>query len=467
MVVISPSEPKHIFSYYAGENKYIIGNSPSMRELFKYLDLLKDRHTTVLLTGETGTGKELCARALHYNSAKRKSANFVAINCTAIPADLLESELFGHEKGAYTGAHRQTTGKFQYAKGGTIFLDEIGEMPLPMQAKLLRAIQEKKITPIGSLKEEEVDVRIVAATNKNLEEAVKKNTFREDLFHRLSVFPLRVPSLRERKEDIPLIVDYLIEKNNKDYQAKISYISNTAIEALSQHKWEGNIRELENIIERTFVLKSEGIIEEEDLHFEKVLEQNTEARKKIPIKESRYWFTDGVLPISPYRLATIAGAYSDNGICNMLSSPNLYVQRHGIGKTRTTPVMFLTKENVPRFFRIQTPEYHALLDQISSTAFNHIVQKPFQIISMAAMQQNPLFKTHGSTLHRAVQLAQPYRIQVGRAFCIALTPENCEPFAANKEELPQIQKQIIESYEKFLAWKPLTEKNVNTNIELL
>lgn len=232
-----------------------IGQSLEMKRIFSVIDKLSKVDTAVLIRGESGTGKELVAQALHFKSA-RKDNRFVTINCSAIPENLIESEFFGYEKGAFTGAESRKMGKFQYSDGGTLFLDEIGDISPGMQAKLLRAIQEKKFTPVGSNREVEVNVRIVAATNRNLEEMIKKLEFREDLFYRLNVLPIQLPPLRDRKNDIDSLASYFIEKFNYQHQKKITHISSEAMAILKAHSWPGNIRELENVIEHAFVIET-------------------------------------------------------------------------------------------------------------------------------------------------------------------------------------------------------------------
>jgi len=234
-----------------------IGQSTEMKRVFGVIDKLSRVDTAVLIRGESGTGKELVASALHYNSP-RKDNRFVTINCSAIPDTLIESEFFGHEKGAFTGADSRKIGKFQYADGGTLFLDEIGDIAPAMQVKLLRALQEKRFTPIGSNREVEVNVRIVAATNRHLEEMIKKNEFREDLFYRLNVLPIQLPPLRERKNDIKHLSEYFIDKFNSHYSKSISGLSPEAMELLMAHAWPGNIRELENVIEHAFVIETQS-----------------------------------------------------------------------------------------------------------------------------------------------------------------------------------------------------------------
>ncbi len=232
-----------------------IGQSSEMKRIFSVIDKLSRVETAVLIRGESGTGKELVAQALHHNSP-RKDNRFVTINCSAIPETLIESEFFGHEKGAFTGADSRKIGKFQYADGGTLFLDEIGDVSSAMQVKLLRALQEKKFTPVGANREVEVNVRIVAATNRNLEEMIKKSEFREDLFYRLNVLPIQLPPLRERKNDIEALASYFIEKFNQQHHKNITGLSPEAMGLLKSHQWPGNIRELENVIEHAFVIES-------------------------------------------------------------------------------------------------------------------------------------------------------------------------------------------------------------------
>jgi two-component system response regulator HydG len=232
-----------------------VGQSSEMKRVFGVIEKLARVDTAVLIRGESGTGKELVAKALHFNGP-RKDNRFVTINCSAIPETLIESEFFGHEKGAFTGADSRKIGKFQYADGGTLFLDEIGDVSAGMQVKLLRALQEKRFTPVGSNREIEVNVRIVAATNRNLEEMIKKGEFREDLFYRLNVLPIQLPPLRERKNDIEVLAQYFVEKFNQEYNKNLQGFSADALEIIKAHSWPGNIRELENVIEHAFVLET-------------------------------------------------------------------------------------------------------------------------------------------------------------------------------------------------------------------
>ncbi|WP_373517893.1 sigma-54-dependent transcriptional regulator [Pricia sp.] len=241
----------------------MIGTSEAFQKITDIIDRVKNNKATVLVQGESGTGKELVARAIHY-SGKFSRAPFVAVNCGAIPENLLEAELFGYTKGAFTGANENRKGFFQASDGGTLFLDEIGSAPLSVQTKLLRALQEKEITKVGSRKVESVNIRIVAATNSNLLEAIQKKDFREDLYYRLTVVEINVPPLRERKSDIPLLVDKFIRKYGVEYKDRLMQISPHALQVLQRYHWPGNIRELENSIQRA-VIMSDGSIEVKDL----------------------------------------------------------------------------------------------------------------------------------------------------------------------------------------------------------
>jgi len=231
----------------------IVAKSQSMRKIFDTIQKIADYKTTVLITGESGTGKELIARAIHYNGA-RKHKPMVAVNCGGLPENLLESELFGHVKGAFTDAARDKKGLFQEASGGTLFLDEIAELPLSLQVKLLRVVQDEIVRPVGSTQSVKVDVRIISATAQDLAEAVKQGTFRDDLFYRINVLSIQVPPLRDRKEDIPLLVNHFTEKFKKRLNKEIKGVRPEALQALMDYPWPGSVRELENVIERTMVL---------------------------------------------------------------------------------------------------------------------------------------------------------------------------------------------------------------------
>lgn len=248
----------------------MIGQSAEIKKILDLIHKVAVSDSTVLISGESGTGKEVVAKAIHAQSLRAEKP-FIPINCGAIPEALLESELFGHEKGAFTGAINTRPGRFELAQGGTLFFDEIGEMPYPLQVKMLRAIQEREFERVGGTKVISVDVRILAATNIDLEQAVLEKKFRNDLFYRLNVIPMTLPPLRERKEDIPLLVAHFIAKFNERKQKTITGVSEEARDFLMAYPWPGNIRELENIVERMIVFKDEGVIEVEDLP-EKIME---------------------------------------------------------------------------------------------------------------------------------------------------------------------------------------------------
>jgi formate hydrogenlyase transcriptional activator len=231
----------------------IVGKSLALRQVLKQIGIVSPTDSTVLLHGETGTGKELVARAIHSLSA-RKTRTFVRLNCAAIPSGLVESELFGHEKGAFTGALMQKRGRFEIADRGTLFLDEIGDISLELQPKLLRALQEREFERLGSSKTIHVDVRLIAATHRDLQSMIRNNQFREDLFYRLNVFPIEIPPLRERREDIPLLVHYFVSQLSRQMRRNIQSIPKTAMEALMHAPWPGNVRELANFIERAVIL---------------------------------------------------------------------------------------------------------------------------------------------------------------------------------------------------------------------
>lgn len=245
--------------------KNIIGQSGVMQEVFRAMEKVVNSSVTVVIQGESGTGKELIARAIHYHNKQRSNHSFVAVNCSALPESLLESELFGHEKGSFTGATGRRAGKFEQSDGGTIFLDEIALMTPATQSKVLRVLQEREFERVGGNELIKVDTRVISATNKNLEEAVKKGEFREDLYYRISVFPIKLPALRERKEDIPLLAAHFLNKYAEQESKEIEAISPDALELLMAYHWPGNVRELENTIERGVVLANPPEIAARDL----------------------------------------------------------------------------------------------------------------------------------------------------------------------------------------------------------
>ena len=244
----------------------IIGKSPPMQMVFDLLKRIAPTHANVLITGETGTGKEIFARAIH-NLSPRANKPFIPINCCAIPSELLESELFGHLKGSLTGAHQDKKGLFEEAKGGTVFLDEIGDMEVSLQAKLLRVLQERKIKPVGATKYLDIDVRIISATHKDLKKAISEGIFREDLFYRLCVIPMALPALRERKEDIPLLSEFFFKKYVATHGLKLRGFTPQTMEKMVAHSWRGNVRELENFVERSVILCDGEWIDDKQLPF--------------------------------------------------------------------------------------------------------------------------------------------------------------------------------------------------------
>jgi DNA-binding NtrC family response regulator len=269
------SNQEREFSYDA-----IIGESSAMRQAKALLARIADSPaSTVLLTGETGTGKDLAAKAVHYNSTRSRRA-FVNITCSALPEQLLESELFGHERGAFTDARQQKKGLFETADGGTVFLDEIGEMTPALQAKLLRFLEEKTFKRVGGLADLRVDVRVIAATNRNLEDEVKAGKFREDLFYRLQVMPIHLPPLRDRRGDVPLLARFYVDRFNGEFRKQVRGLSAAAVETLEQYKWPGNVRELKNAIERAMLLVERDLLEPD--HFTTLTRTVTATQFRLP-----------------------------------------------------------------------------------------------------------------------------------------------------------------------------------------
>jgi DNA-binding NtrC family response regulator len=252
-------ERQNVHGPAEGEKPPLVGSSPAMRQIFDIITKVADSPTTVLVTGESGTGKELVARQLHVESSRRDKP-LIKVNCAAIPKDLVESELFGYERGAFTGAVGSKPGRFELADGGTLFLDEIGEIPVEMQVKLLRALQESEFERVGGIKTIRVDVRLIAATNRNLEELIRDGRFREDLYYRLAVVPIALPALRERREDIPLLVRHFVEKYNARLGKRVERVEDDALQLLLSYSWPGNIRELENLMERSVLFADEPVI---------------------------------------------------------------------------------------------------------------------------------------------------------------------------------------------------------------
>ena len=287
----------------------VVGNSPQMRRIIDILKSVAPTDSTVLIMGENGTGKELVARAIHQNSG-RKSKPFVPLNVAALPASILESELFGHEAGAFTGAIGKRVGKFEYANGGTLFLDEVGEMPLDMQVKLLRVLEERKITRLGANEEHAINVRLVAATNADLKALVAEKRFREDLYYRLNTIAISLPPLRDRRGDLPLLLDHFIKELGAKYHKEVRGLSRSARQALLSYDWPGNIRQLRNTVERMLVLDVDGLLDLDDLPDEiAVLAGPTMARPPRPTPAAvptrslaaRWWMSKNTICNGPWR----------------------------------------------------------------------------------------------------------------------------------------------------------------------
>ncbi len=286
------------------ENNFnnLVTESERFKKILKKVEAVGNTNTTVLVTGESGTGKELVARAVH-NISDRKHKPLIKINCAALPKELIESELFGHEKGAFTGAHQSRKGKFELAHQSSIFLDEIGEMPIGLQAKLLRVLQEGEVERLGGEKVTKVDVRVIAATNRNLEEAIKNGSFREDLYYRLNVFPIECIPLRERKEDIPLLVKFFINKLSGPLNKKITTISKQVMNRFLAYHWPGNVRELENLIERSMIL-SDGL----GLLVEEPLLPKVDRSRLLSLRDNEKQHIQKVLKITNGKISGMGGA---------------------------------------------------------------------------------------------------------------------------------------------------------------
>ena len=321
----------------------MIGTSVPMRELFEMISKVAASSATVLIQGESGTGKELAARAIHQLS-ERHSKNFVPVNCAAIPDDLLESELFGHVKGSFTGAYANRAGRFEMADKGTLFLDEIGDMKANLQVKLLRVLQNREFEPVGASKSQKVDVRIVAATNKNLEELVISRDFREDLYYRLSVIPITIPPLRERREDIPLLIHTFLTRFNNDKRHAVKGFSRDSLGILCNYEWPGNVRELENLVERLVILKGSGLIVPDDLP-EKYL--SGKLSHPVPVQTAGL-SADNFLPEGGICLNSAVEEFENNLIMQALarSGGNKKEAALLLNLKRTTLIEKLKKKNL-------------------------------------------------------------------------------------------------------------------------
>jgi len=290
----------------------LIGESAAIRNILKTIEKITQTDSTILITGESGTGKELVARAIHEKS-NRSQHPFVIVNCGAIPSDLLEAELFGHVKGAFTGATQSRQGRFKIAQHGTIFLDEIGDLPLNLQVKLLRVLQTKQFESLGSSQTIKVDVRIIAATNRDLEQAIQKQEFREDLYYRLNVIPMKIPALRERKEDIPHLIQHFLTQFNEVTGHNVDLKSGNIMDALLAYHWPGNVRELKNLIERLVILKGQDSVDLADLPlriFQEYQAQSCQATPE-PQSSSEYLFPQITLPKAGINLKAVVNAFEN------------------------------------------------------------------------------------------------------------------------------------------------------------
>ena len=324
----------------------LVGDSQAIQNVFSTIEKVSQTDSTVLITGESGTGKELFARAIHDNSP-RATRPLVIVNCGAIPSELLEAELFGHVKGAFTGATQNRQGRFELAHGGTIFLDEVGELPLHLQVKLLRVLQTRQFESVGSSRTVEVDVRIIAATNRNLETAVAQREFREDLYYRLNVIPMQIPSLRERKTDIPLLVNHFVQQFNEVTGHSVGAPEGQIMDALMSYDWPGNVRELENLMERLVILKGQGTVDLGDLPH-RIFQKYAEGRPAGSGAMSEWEFPRMVLPNTGVDLKAIVAAFENHLVDQALArtSGNKNRASELLSMNRTTLVEKLRKRGM-------------------------------------------------------------------------------------------------------------------------
>lgn len=324
----------------------LVGESVGIQDILRTIEKVSQTDSTVLISGESGVGKELIARAIHENSSRANKA-LVIVNCAAIPAELIEAELFGHTKGAFTGATQNRLGRFEAAHGGTIFLDEVGELPLQLQAKLLRVLQTRQFEAVGSNKTIDVDVRIIAATNRDLEEAVQKREFREDLYYRLNVIPLKIPALRDRKSDIPALIQHFITQFNQATGHSVEMPQGQIMEALLAYDWPGNVRELENLIERLVILKGQGTVDLGDLPH-RIFQKFAEGRPSGTGALSEWEFPRMVLPNNGLDLKAIVDAFENHLVDQALARTNNNKNRASelLQMNRTTLVEKLRKRGM-------------------------------------------------------------------------------------------------------------------------
>lgn len=298
----------------------LVGESLEISNIFSTIEKVSQTDSTVLISGESGTGKELVARAIHENSPRREKP-LVVVNCAAIPSELLEAELFGHMKGAFTGATQSRQGRFEMAHEGTLFLDEVGELPLHLQSKLLRVLQTKQFEPVGSSKTMDVDVRIIAATNRDLEESIAKKEFRDDLYYRLAVIPIRIPPLRERKGDIPLLIHHFVKQFNEITGHSVEDPTGLILDSLLAYDWPGNVRELENLMERLVILKGQGSVDLGDLPH-RIFQKFAEGKPQNAEMLSEFQFPRMVLPQQGLDLKAIVSAFENHLVDQALARTN-------------------------------------------------------------------------------------------------------------------------------------------------
>jgi transcriptional regulator with GAF, ATPase, and Fis domain len=299
------SQARRLPATFSDGDMSIVGESPAWRYVMFRVDQVATTHATVLLLGETGTGKELVARAIHRRSP-RAAGRFVALNCSALPATLVESELFGHERGAFTGAHAAQAGRFELAHRGTLFLDEIGELPVELQPKLLRVLQEGQFDRLGGSQTIDVDVRVIAATNRDLIDDVRQGRFRQDLFYRLNVFPITLPSLRERRDDIPLLAQHLAARFSRALRKTVTELPQSVLERLQEHDWPGNIRELENVIQRAIIMSTNGVLSLREINLVRARTANAGGGTTLEEVEREHILR--VLGLTSWRIEGTGGA---------------------------------------------------------------------------------------------------------------------------------------------------------------
>lgn len=324
----------------------LVGESQVLQELLVTIRRVAQTDSGVLITGESGTGKELAAEAIHQNSARRNQP-FVVVNCAAIPTDLMEAELFGHVKGAFTGATQHRVGRFELAQGGTLFLDEVGELPLALQAKLLRVLQTKQFEPVGSSRTVEVDVRILAATNRDLEKAIAQKEFREDLYYRLNVIPIYLSPLRERRSDIPLLVEHFVNQLNRMTGHSVEIPKGEILSALIAYDWPGNIRELRNLMERLVILKGQGSVDLADLPH-RIFQKHAETQPQAAGALAAADFPRMVLPGQGLALKSVVAAFENHLVDQALERTQGNKNRASelLGLNRTTLVEKLRKRGL-------------------------------------------------------------------------------------------------------------------------